>query len=98
MRKTIPFDFRSEIGALRCRCNHSELQMRLPWHGEKLRHTRGVRRACRRGSAFSQDFSRAFDISRLEIELDDDTTIDFEDAMEAAVAYWVGFFFRHQLA
>ena len=30
MRKAISFDFRSEIGALRCRCNHSELQMRLP--------------------------------------------------------------------
>lgn len=65
---------------------------------ERSCDTQGGRRAYRRDGAFSQDFSRAFDISRLEVELDDDTTIDFEDAMEAAVAYWIGFFSRHQLA
>ena len=67
-------------------------------HGENLRRTGRVRRAYRRGGAFSQAFSRGFDISRLEIELTDDTTVDFEDAMEAAVAYWDGFFSRHGLA
>ena len=79
-----------ELAHLQVVCNASK-------HGDNLRRTGRVRRANRRGGAVSQAFSRAFDISRLEIELNDGTTIDFEDAMEAAVAYWVGFFSRHQL-
>ena len=77
---------------------HLQVVCNATKHGENLRRTGRVRRAYRRGGAFSQAFSRAFDTSRLEIELTDGTTVDFEDAVEAAVAYWDGFFSRHGLA
>jgi hypothetical protein len=39
--------------------------------------------------AFSSGFSRAFDISTLDIELNDGTKIYFEDEIEASIKFWI---------
>ena len=38
--------------------------------------------------SFSSDFSRDFDISTLDIELNDGTKIYFEDEIENAISFW----------
>jgi len=38
--------------------------------------------------SFSSDFSRDFDISTLDIELNDGTKIYFEDEMEKVISFW----------
>lgn len=42
--------------------------------------------------AFSNDFSRDFDISTLDIELKDGSKIYFEDEIEKAVLFWKEYF------
>jgi len=42
--------------------------------------------------SFSDDFSRDFDISGLEIELTDGTKLYFEDEIEKVKIFWEGFF------
>jgi len=39
--------------------------------------------------AFSSDFSRDFDISTLDIELNDGTKIYFEDEIETSINFWI---------
>ena len=53
---------------------------------KEARHHRG---------AFSNAFSRAFDISHLEIELLDGQTVFFIDVVDRAVGFWVDFFEDH---
>ena len=47
------------------------------------------------GGAFSKDFSRDFDISRLEIELTGGQTVWFIDVVDCAVTFWSQFFVAH---
>jgi hypothetical protein len=47
------------------------------------------------GGAFSNGFSRGFDISRLEIELEDDSILDYYDEVEKVVEFWKDFFKAH---
>ena len=53
---------------------------------KEARHHRG---------AFSNAFSRALDISRLEIELLDGQTVFFIDVVDRAVGFWLDFFEDH---
>lgn len=41
---------------------------------------------------FNSDFSRDFDISILEIEFEDGTTLYFEDELEKVVEFWKSYF------
>ena len=61
-------------------------------HGEILRYTPRIDEARFKGGAFSHDFSRDFDISRLEIELPGGQTIFFNDVLDRAVNFWSKFF------
>ena len=80
-----------ELAHLQVICNASK-------HGDgRLRKTGRVKEARRHRGAFSRDFSRDFDVSRLEIELTDGTTVDFEDAMDSGVAYWLQFLSQYGL-
>lgn len=45
--------------------------------------------------AFSDEFSRAFDISRLEVANTDGVTTYFDQVLEKVVRYWDGFFDDH---
>ena len=54
-----------------------------------------VKEARHHGGAFSNAFSRAFDISRLEIELLDGQTVFFIDVVDRAVGFWLDFFEDH---
>jgi len=38
--------------------------------------------------AFSREFSREFDISILKIELNDGTTVCFEDEIKTVIEFW----------
>ena len=79
-----------ELAYLRVICNASK-------HGDHLRKAEPVSSAEVHHGDFSRAFSRDFDTSRLIICLEDGTKVDFEDAMEGAVAYWSEFFFRKGL-
>ncbi len=46
---------------------------------------------------FSQEFSREFDISLLEIELADGSTLVFDDTIKTVVEFWDSFFQTHLL-
>ena len=61
-------------------------------HGEISRYTPRITEARFQGGAFSRDFSRDFDISRLEIELPGGQTIFFNDVADRAVDFWSKFF------
>ena len=56
-----------------------------------------VRKAYEHRGAFSGGFSRGFDISRLVLELAGGAEVDFEDVLEAALSFWVGFFKKHSV-
>ena len=77
-----------ELGHLQVICNASK-------HGEGLRKTGQVKEARHHSGAFSRGFSRDFDVSRLEIELTDGKTVDFDDVIDSAVAFWSQFFSRY---
>jgi len=47
--------------------------------------------------AFNRGFSRGFDISLLKIELDDGSTVIFDDVIERVVMFW-GNFFKNSLS
>ncbi len=40
------------------------------------------------GGAFSSDFSKDFDVSRLEVHLEDGNKIDVDDLIKIAIDYW----------
>ena len=63
-------------------------------HGEIRRYVAHikVKEARHHRGAFSNAFSRAFDISRLEIELLDGQTVFFIDVVDRAVGFWLDFF------
>jgi hypothetical protein len=47
------------------------------------------------GGAFSRGFSRGFNISTLDVVLDDGSTVTFDDIAETVVEYWSSFFNTH---
>ena len=66
-------------------------------HGEiktYVAHSK-VKEARHHRGAFSNAFSGAFDISRLEIELLDGQTVCFIDVVDRAVGFWLDFFEDH---
>ena len=79
-----------ELAHLQVICNAAK-------HGEGLRNTGKVKEARYHGGAFSRDFSRDFDVSRLEIELTDGKTIPFDDVVNRALAFWSHFFSQYGL-
>lgn len=64
-------------------------------HGEITRYVACIKEARHNGGAFSNGFSRAFDISRLELELHDGQTVFFVDVVDRAVGFWLDFFQDH---
>ena len=60
-----------------------------------LTYTPSVSRAYEHEGAFSPGFSRGFDISRLMLELGGGAKVDFQDVLESALSFWVGFFKKH---
>ena len=66
-------------------------------HGEITRHVAHikVKEARHHRGAFSNAFSRGFDISCLEIELLDGQTVFFVDVVDRAVGFWLDFFEDH---
>ena len=66
-------------------------------HGEITRHVAHikVKEARHHRGAFSNAFSRDFDISCLEIELLDGQTVFFVDVVDRAVGFWLDFLEDH---
>ena len=58
-------------------------------HGslEKTR-TPVIRQANKHNGAFSSGFSRGFDVTVLEVELMDNTKINFDDSVKEAIEFW----------
>jgi hypothetical protein len=54
-----------------------------------------VAETAQHNGAFSDEFSRAFDISRLEVTNTDGVTTYFDQVLEKVVRYWDGFFDDH---
>jgi len=42
--------------------------------------------------AFSNHFSRAFDVTTLKIELEDGTVLFFEDEIQKVISFWINYF------
>ena len=61
-------------------------------HGEISKYTPRIAEARFQGGAYSHAYSRAYDISRLQIELPDGQTIFFNDVLDCAVDFWSKFF------
>ena len=63
-------------------------------HGGKLEEGRTpyFRATKRHGGAFSRDFSRDFDISKLVLVMPDETELDFEEMVAQALRFWEEFF------
>jgi hypothetical protein len=61
-------------------------------HAEITRTRPTISSAVYHGGAFSSDFSRDFDISRLELTLVDGTKLWFIDIAKIAVDFWSGYF------
>lgn len=45
-------------------------------------------RTRKHGGNFNSDFSKDFNVSRLEIHFEDDTKIDLDDLVKTAIGYW----------
>ena len=74
-----------ELAYLQDICNESK-------HGEISRYPARIAEARFQGGAYSRAYSRAYDISRLEIELPSGQTIFFNDVVDRAVDFWSKFF------
>ena len=61
-------------------------------HKTITRYTPSLHKAYKKKGAFSQEFSRAFDISRLMLTVQDGSQLWFEDVIEEALAFWDGYF------
>jgi hypothetical protein len=59
-------------------------------HATITRYTPTIDRAEYHGGAFSREFSRDFDISRLQIVVGSNPPIWFSDAVEAVLHHWQG--------
>ena len=64
-------------------------------HGEISRYTPRVKTASEKGGAFSQAFSRDFDISLLVIVTEDGNEHAMLDVLARVLAYWEQFFQKH---
>lgn len=64
-------------------------------HGEISHYAPRVKKASERGGAFSQDFSRDFDISLLVIVTEDGNEHAMLDVLARGLAYWEQFFQKH---
>ena len=58
----------------------------------------GVIETREHGGAFSSGFSKAFDISRLEVQKSDRTTAYFDLELDAVIQFWEDFFSRYLTA
>lgn len=58
-------------------------------HGNRLHFKPPIKATYLRGGPFSQAFSRAWDISRLVIQLDDGSELWFIDAMDRVERFWM---------
>ena len=90
-------DFQEHVRSACPELEHLQVICNASKHGDRLRRTGQVKEARRHGGAFSRDFSREFGVSRLVIELTDGTTVDFEDALDRAIAFWFDFVFEYGL-
>ena len=61
-------------------------------HRTISRYTPSLAKAHKHGGAFSQGFSRAFDLSRLMLTTRDGRELWFEDVIETALIFWDGYF------
>lgn len=61
-------------------------------HGSITRYPPQIDKAIFQGGAFSNAFSRDFDISRLEVKLPDGKTMWYIDVVDCAVTFWSEFF------
>ena len=66
-------------------CNESK-------HAEITKYKARIKKAHLHRGAFSRDFSRDFNISRLEIELPSNQKVFFRDVVDRAVKFWSKFF------
>lgn len=80
-----------ELGYLQDICIESK-------HGRISSYAPRIVEARFQEGAFSRDFSRDFDVCRLEIELPGGQAVWFIDVIERAVAYWSQFFKHRGLA
>ena len=69
-------------------CNESK-------HAEITRYVARIKEDRYHRGAFSKDFSRDFDISRLEVEVLGGQTVWFLDVVGRAVGFWSDFFEKH---
>ena len=79
-----------ELGYLQDICIESK-------HGEITRYAPQVEEARLHQGAFSSAFSRAFDISFLEVRPRDGVSLHFSDIASRAVGYWGAFFEDHEI-
>jgi len=61
-------------------------------HGEITRYAPQLKTTNLHGGAFSADFSRDFDVSRLELTTVEGRRVLFIDAMEATIRFWETYF------
>lgn len=73
----------TNIRVMRDICNGSK-------HGtiEKTRNPM-IRRAFKNNGGFSSGFSRGFDVSALEVELEDGTVVYFDNAVKDVFSFWL---------
>lgn len=64
-------------------------------HKTITKYTPSLYRAYKKKGAFSQGFSRDFDISSLMLELNDGRKLWFEDVIEKALSFWEEYFKKH---
>jgi len=59
-------------------------------HKELDRPKVRIKETKKHGGAFSSDFSKDFDVSRLEVHFEDQSKIDVDDLVKIAIDYWNG--------
>jgi hypothetical protein len=57
-------------------------------HKELTNPKAKIKEAKIHGGAFSSGFSKAFDVSRLEVHYNDDSQIDVDDLVKLSIEYW----------
>lgn len=57
-------------------------------HRELDRPKVKIKETRRHGGAFDNSFSKAFDVSRLEVHFEDQKKIDIDDLVKIAIDYW----------
>ena len=59
-------------------------------HKELDRPKVRIKETKKHGGAFSSDFSKDFDVSRLEVHFENQSKIDIDDLVKTAIDYWNG--------